>query len=297
MADPELHPRFLTFADALLDWTLERINPSWRDDDAERRWNQRSELFEWRWQLSITLAQISAHLPADEIKRRYLERIFALEDEQCMSFLSGFVHLYLCIQVMDAKDVSPRCNRDIGRLGGADAERALLRRSGYRDGEVYGHDVPQLIRDLLFCGVPQANLANRFANGDWQDIGLIMPIIDKLVERAGWIPFVASSYLSLCEEASNDYPAQRFADQVLSIFGHPTLPRSGWNDWSLPARIAGMVQTLADREHPLGPDLARKLLRILDFLVDMGDRRSAALQISDSFRNVKLAEGALSTAA
>lgn len=288
MADPELHPRLLTFADALLDWTLERINPSWKDDDAERRRNQRSELFEWRRQLSMTLAQISAHLPAEEIKHRYLERIFALDDEQCMSFLSGFVHLFLCIRVMDAKDVAA----DVIQILDATVERMLkersFRRSGYRDGEVYGHDVPQLIRDLLFSGVPQANLAHRFANGDWREIGIMMPIIDKLVEKAGWIPFVATNYLSLCEQASKDYPAQRFADQVLSIFRHGKLPRSGWNDWSLPARIAGMVQTLADREHPLDPNLARKFLRILDFLVDMGDRRSAALQTSDSFRNVKL---------
>lgn len=60
-----------------------------------------------------------------------------------------------------------------------------FRRSAYRDGEVHGRDVPQLIRDLLFSGVPQANLANRFANGDWRDIGLMRPIVDKLVERAG----------------------------------------------------------------------------------------------------------------
>lgn len=62
-------------------------------------------------------------------------------------------------------------------------------------------------------------MAHRFANGDWREIGIMMPIIDKLVEKAGWIPFVAANYLSLCEQASKDYPAQRFADQVLSILG------------------------------------------------------------------------------
>jgi hypothetical protein len=37
------------------------------------------------------------------------------------------------------------------------------------------------------------------------------------------------------------------------------------------------------------PELGQTLLRILDILVDMGDRRSAALQISDSFREIKAA--------
>jgi hypothetical protein len=34
--------------------------------------------------------------------------------------------------------------------------------------------------------------------------------------------------------------------------------------------------------------LAQKFLRILDMLVDMGDRRSAALQLSEAFREVRL---------
>jgi hypothetical protein len=37
---------------------------------------------------------------------------------------------------------------------------------------------------------------------------------------------------------------------------------------------------------PLEP--GQKLLRILDLLVDMGDRRSAALQLSESFREIQV---------
>lgn len=39
---------------------------------------------------------------------------------------------------------------------------------------------------------------------------------------------------------------------------------------------------------PLGPALARKLLRVLDLLVDMEGRRSATLQISDAFGDVRV---------
>jgi hypothetical protein len=34
--------------------------------------------------------------------------------------------------------------------------------------------------------------------------------------------------------------------------------------------------------------LAQKFLRILDLLVDMGDRRSAALQLGEAFREVRV---------
>jgi hypothetical protein len=57
---------------------------------------------------------------------------------------------------------------------------------------------------------------------------------------------------------------------------------------AIPAAIAGLVQAHADRLHPLPTELARNLLHILDALVDLGDRRSAALQLSESFRGVRL---------
>jgi hypothetical protein len=44
---------------------------------------------------------------------------------------------------------------------------------------------------------------------------------------------------------------------------------------------------LVDRETPAPATLAQKFLRILDLLVDMGDRRSAALQLSEAFREIQ----------
>ncbi len=93
-------------------------------------------------------------------------------------------------------------------------------------------------------------------------------------------------FLTLCERARETYPAEVFADQILSVLGRPL---KAWRGSLLTARIAGLVQHLAFRDTPMTVELAQKLLRILDELVDMGDRRSAALQISDSFREVRAA--------
>lgn len=57
----------------------------------------------------------------------------------------------------------------------------------------------------------------------------------------------------------------------------------------LAKRIAARVQNVADRESPLELELGQKLLRILDILVNQGDRRSTALQIGCSFRDLRLA--------
>ena len=107
MADLELRPKFLTFVELILDWTLERLNPSWRDGDSEYRRERHTELYEWRTQLSRLFARLAPHLSPEELSGHYLDRIFELEDEECMSFLSDFVQLFICIAVLDAKHVSP----------------------------------------------------------------------------------------------------------------------------------------------------------------------------------------------
>ena len=64
---------------------------------------------------------------------------------------------------------------------------------------------------------------------------------------------------------------------------HPLM----WSGTTIAARIAGVVQRLAELNFPLAVKDARALLGILDRLVDMGDRRAAALQQSEQFRGVK----------
>ena len=135
----------------------------------------------------------------------------------------------------------------------------------------------------------EAGGGSRFANGQWAEIVKLMPLIDTLVRAAGWSASVMSKYLTLVERSQANYPAGAFADHVLAILTPGRDSLKGWRGTTLPARIAGLVQALAFRETPMQSALAQKLLRILDELVDMGDRRSAALQISDSFREVRAA--------
>jgi hypothetical protein len=94
-----------------------------------------------------------------------------------------------------------------------------------------------------------------------------------------------AKFLTFCERARQVYPADRFAEQVLAGIGNGR-GLKGWFGSSLPARIVRLVQFLADRETPMSASLAQPMLRILDVLVDMGDRRSAALELSEVFREV-----------
>jgi len=94
-------------------------------------------------------------------------------------------------------------------------------------------------------------------------------------------------FLTLCERARDTYPADAFADEILSILENAAAPLKGWHSTSNAARIAGLIQHFASRETPLSRELGLKLLRVLDLLVDMGDRRSAALELSEVFREIR----------
>ncbi|MGK5010940.1 hypothetical protein [Janthinobacterium sp. MDB2-8] len=161
-----------------------------------------------------------------------------------------------------------------------------MRRSRHNDERMAGYNLPKLVESLLFVIVEHAPDAARFANHRWDDLYQVMPLIDRMVRAADWHHYVAHQFLTLCERCGAVYAADTFADQLLVHIIDGRFPE-GWKGTTLPVKIASLVQAHADRRHPLPTDLARKLLQVLDALVNLGDRRSAALQQSESFRGVK----------
>lgn len=279
---------FVDALEAFVCWTLDTINPVWRTERRRGRERGDGSLYEWEDQLGRMVASVAPHLPAEEILQRLLRPILAQPDEIAMRLLAPFTVSLVCGEVLDAPEVLD----DTLHLLQAVLERTLendgLRRSPYNDGRMGGFDLPKLVDSLLFVVVEHAPGATRFANGVWDDLDQVMPLVDRIVRAAGWHPYVARQFITLCERSGTAYPADTFADQVLAQIVDGRLP-AGWKGSLVPAAIAALVQAHADRQHPLPVALARKLLQVLDALVDLGDRRSAALQQSESFRGVRLA--------
>lgn len=280
--------RYMKALEAFVAWTLDTLNPAWRTERRRGREREGADLFEWQHELGQILAVVAEHVPAAEMRARLLTPIIDQPDDICMPILAPFTNLLACISILDAHRIKE------GALDLLDAclERTLqhedFRRTGYRDGQIGGFDLPRLIKALLFVAIDGAGVAVRFANGRWDDLPRVLPLVDKMVRRIGWVPFVARQFITLCERAGTNYSADAFADQVLAQIAEGRLP-AGWKGTSIPAGIAGLVQAYADRHHPLPAELARKLLQVLDALVDLGDRRSAALQLSEAFRGVLVA--------
>jgi hypothetical protein len=49
----------------------------------------------------------------------------------------------------------------------------------------------------------------------------------------------------------------------------------------LPGWLSGLIQHFSERQQPMPVAMAQKRLRALDRLADMGDRRAAAVQLSE----------------
>jgi hypothetical protein len=276
----------LDFLAGVLDWTMQKNAPPWVK--AGRRDRSATQIIEWTHGLGSRLGHVAGLLPLADFRARFLDTILSLEGDNCWALLSPFAGAYISAYVYDIRmvpaDAVPTLDLCLGRL----LQSSAFKRDAYRSGEFSGFDMPVLVRTLMFVSIERADLAARYVNGDWSEIGRILPLIDRFVRAGGWAASVMDPFLTLCERAMVNYPAAVFADQVLAIIGHGPESLKGWRGTFLPARIAELVQYLAHRDAPMALPLAQKFLRILDMLVDMGDRRSAALQLGEAFRQVRL---------
>jgi hypothetical protein len=276
----------LDFLAGVLDWTNRKNAPPWVKPG--RRDRSATRIFEWTHALGSRLGRVAGLLPISDFQARFLDPILGLEGDNCWALLSPFASTYVCAYVYDAPVVPADAVATLDLCLGRLLQASAFERDAYRSGEFSGFDQPQLVRTLMFVSVERADLAARYVNGDWSEISRILPLIDRFVRAGGWAASVMDPFLTLCERARANYPAEAFAGQVLAIIGDGSDNLKGWHGTFIPARIAELVQHFTHRDAPMKLALAQKFLRILDMLVDMGDRRSAALQLSEAFREIRL---------
>ena len=281
MGDALRGPAFIEFCVAQLEWTNERLSPSWREDGAERRERRSTDLLEWRRQLLWFPAQVALQIEPDEADRRLLQPILAHSDDEIAdSLIHPFADGLVAAGAMDAAQIDPSALRYIEACCDWLLRDHAWERARWDNGDIYGFDLPYIVRILFLISVARAPAAAGFANGDWSEVGRMLPVIHPLSRTIGDIPVVMESFLTLCERSIVHYPANAFVEQVskalrLQEEGGPL----GWRDTTIPARIAALIHGFAENTSPLPSELAAATLRILDRLVDMGDRRSAALII------------------
>jgi hypothetical protein len=288
LGDPSRRDQFLLLCESLIKWTIERIAPPWAQEGKRRRERSSTDLIEWNGHFFQWLAQLAAHLPRDDVRARILKPIFSLDDDDFLTLITPFCSLYVCIAVYDASRISSDAIEILSDCRDRFLKCDVWESARLRHGDLYGPEAPELLKDFLFDFDRPAMGSTRFANDDLTDVALIIPCIDPIVRSVGDVPHATMSFLNLCERAKGTYPTAIFMEQMLAVLGRSDGMPVGWHTTNFPGRIANLIQFFAERDHPLATSIQQQMLRVLDRLVDMGDRRAAALQSSELFKNTRV---------
>ena len=285
MADQVHLAYFLDWCEGLAKWTVQRIAPAWARSRRDLDDYNSPDYFEWRSHLYRFLARISLMLPVDESEARFLQPVMATNDEAFTSLCEWFTS-HLITQIADSKEIPQSALQLLSVI----TQRILTYQDWHHAsrGGVSEQDFVDIVKDLFFSTYSYAGGAVRFANGNWAEVEVVLPVFEPILRAHGAVSFVARAWIDLCESSFEHYPVQHFVDNLEYLLVGEGTP-AGWRNTSLPARLSGLIQRFSERQQPMPLEMAQTLLRALDRLVDMGDRRAAAVQFSEVFRSVRIA--------
>lgn len=285
MASDTFRPLLEPLLINLVKWTAESLMPPWQPKKRFDR--KRTDLFEWNRSLGNILARTIPFVALD-VARNVFIKPFLADDEEALSVLAAFAGGAVCLHIFDAatipENIVPLLDDCVARV----IQDRTFKPNSWHAGEVHGFEMPGLIETLLFVNVENAPGATRYANGDWSQIEMAMPIIDRVVRNVGWSSYVMEKFLNLCERAGRAYPISKFGYQANAALLAIGNAEEGWTGTMLPARMAAIVQRQADWNFPLRLEDAQELLNVLDALIDLGDRRSAALEQTEAFKGIRV---------
>jgi hypothetical protein len=281
---PELRGKIIAYVASLVRWTAERIFPSFTEESGDRS----SRLYEWINDLARLVSRVVVLMPLNEAWHDFIEPISKHKHRDVLQFIDDLTDSITRRHIYDAETIPPNAKEVLAAL----MERALsepeFSLKAWRPGEVRDRHLGEMLRSFLLVSVQDAPGAARFANGNWKDLPQMLPQVERLVLAAGWIDLVMDRFMTLCDRARAVMPIELLSRLVTSSMDSEGFRLERWNAAGIPAQISGAVQRLADAKHPLSGDDARSLLILLDRLVDIGDRRAAALEQSEHFRNIQL---------
>ncbi|WP_227687423.1 P-loop NTPase family protein [Psychrobacter fjordensis] len=273
----------LDFLESCLKWTIEKQEPSWFEKG--QRFESKDIIYEWNHSLSSTLARVIGISSDEKIQYRFLVPMLSLKTDACWELLYPFIEDYIYRYIYNVKSVPSNALDILDLCLDRFLSAPCFDKKSHRAGHISGLFLPKIAKSLMFVSTDQnMPLASRFVNGDWSEISIILPIIDKYIRAVGWVEYIIQLFLKLCERSVQNYPSNVYADQILELILLDEL--LNWND-QVYEKISSLIKAFIEKDQSMPIELRQKFLKIIDWLVDHGDRRSAALQQSEFFQNVK----------
>jgi hypothetical protein len=284
-ATSDMHrEQVVAYTGELVGWTAERMFPSFADDDNDRS----SQLYEWLDALAALVARVIVLAPTDDEAVALFEPLTKHSHQDVLQFVDDLTDQLTRRFVFDAAELPQRVLKVLGALMTRMLSERDFSPTGYRPGEIRDRHLNSMLRSFLLVSAKDCPGAARFANGNWDDLPALLPQINRLMTAAGWADSVMDKYLTFSERAVSRLPIDDFERVISTSLDAEGFRLERWNAAGIPASISGTIQGLADANYPLTRAQARGLLVILDRLVDIGDRRAAALQQSEHFRGIQV---------
>jgi hypothetical protein len=284
LTSSEAHTRLLNVADSWLAWTIS-AHPPKRGQGIRR--HRDTPPFGWTFPFMRWLAYLCSVLPPDMALRKHIQPFLEIsDDDTCFEIADTFVDAFICRQIHDADTVSADVLNNLRAI----ADRVAAADWRWDARKVNGNLTRQkhsILKALLLVNVETAPMARRFANGDWADIRLIIPALNKLFISTARVTGALGYFLELAERSVEHYPAEPLAETMTQFVVAQQDKPAALRSISAPERMAAIVQMVAAREHPLSESLRTRLLTLLDLLVELGDRRSAALLGNEWFKTIR----------
>lgn len=274
----------LEFATELVSWTTDRMFPSFSDGDNGKS----SQLYEWIDALAMLVARVIVYMPTDADALALMEPLTSHNHKDVLQFAAKLTDQLTRRFIYDAAVISERVLMVLDMLMTRMLGERDFSPTSYRPGEILDRHLNSMIQSFMLISAKNCPGAARFANGNWDDLPTLLAQIDRLMAAAGWADSVMEKFLTLSERAVAWMPIEDFERMVSASMEAEGFRLERWNAAGIPASISGVIQGLANANYPLTSKQARGLLVILDRLVDIGDRRAAALQQSEHFRGIQL---------
>jgi hypothetical protein len=270
----------LKLAKSLHQWTIDKFAPPWLRSSDHRK--DVTPPYTWRSSYMFWLVSLTDRLEPSQVKEYFIDPILALPSRFRAELISAFVNAFVS-QLMDAPVLERRNITLLIDCFEPLASDSVWERARHNPSRGLDNDYASMVRMLLMNFGQLCSGARRFANGDWSDVSEIRPLVNSILMRVGDVPYVFGEFLDLVERSFDHYALDDFLDQLFLVPESLWSSRAAWNNTMHSAQLAALIQSFAEREMPLSAKAKGRMLTILDWLIEVGDRRSAALQTSEFF--------------
>lgn len=281
--EPALRGKLLRYVAELVAWTAERNFPSFAAQGEDRSSND----YEWIRALAKLVARIVVHASGSDAFATFVTPMAKHKHRDVLLFVGELTDSITRRHIYDSQQISLQAVHILDELMTRMLAEPEFSPNSYRAGEIRDRHLYSMLQSFFLVSAKDYPGSARFANGDWGDLPTMMSQVERLMAVAGWAATVTNQFLTLTERVAHSMPIETFSRLVRQSMDAEGFRMERWKGADILAGVSGVIQMLADVNYPLSQESAGRLLTILDRLVDMGDRRAAALQQSEHFRSIQ----------